>query len=838
MSLRLPSEMATGLTDWALRTPDRIALWDNSDRLSFAEFDARAGTLARLILEHIADAPLRDSLILPIVVGRDIWSILAIHAAIRAGVAFSALDESHPPAMMHELLQRLGQPDLAIVTGPHRAGLLPSGMRTIDARCTPDRPSPAQPRDPSARAAVVFTSGSTGRPKGVVYDGLFLSAMHQRNLDFYAQNDPLKRMTALSPFSFMGGLVNAVTPSTGPSMLVLDPSQMTPLELLDRIDRESINMVGMVSSLAATVLNRSPAERRIESVTRIVVGGEPFSWDQLPALRQAFNANAEITVAYGASETAGALFLNSIAADTPQRSGPISLGFPVGPGRVRLEPIGDGADGLQQIVVVGAVACEYLDDPELTNARFGTDADGTRWWRSGDLAEQLGDGTYQHLGRIDDLIKIRGKLVEPSEPERVLRQIPGIRNLVVLPHPSPSGGQRLVAHIVLDDESTITPHEVRGQLRTLLPAHLIPALLVQHRALPMTERSKIDRGALLQGDLAPWRTTAARSPAGTMEYFVVAHAAEVLDLDSIDPDDDLWDFGLDSFAAVELAERLSTAGRGAFDPNAFVLHRSCTALAALLTTARPQRRSTITQLNDSGTRSPIFFIPGAHGNAVGFDSVGRALGSEQPVVVIESHGVNAPGRIDRSVLSAAARALKDIARLQPEGTVTVVGYSAGGVVAYEIAQQLTRGSRDVRVVLLDAAMGDEPHGRAGPAELSTGPTRKRGATGSIAALVRRPQIMLRRAAVLGRRVHPGRPTNSPHRRTAIFQITELAIRRYRPEPAAFPVTLLHVDGSEQAARWALLVPHLVTHRVRGTHLTMLEPPHATALAALIGEAVR
>ena len=106
------------------------------------------------------------------------------------------------------------------------------------------------------------------------------------------------------------------------------------------------------------------------------------------------------------------------------------LGYPTCPDRLRLEPIGDDADeddARYEIVATGTVASGYLGDPALTAARFGTDADGTRWWRTGDLVQRAADGCLSHRGRIDDMVKIRGRLVEPAEPERVLRALPGRR---------------------------------------------------------------------------------------------------------------------------------------------------------------------------------------------------------------------------------------------------------------------------------------------------------------------------------------------------------------------------------------------------------------------------
>ncbi|CAB4888932.1 unannotated protein [freshwater metagenome] len=839
MSADSLNELAGGVRHWAEATPDTVAVFDALTSLTFDEFDARVGTLARLILEFRADAGVSDSMVLPIIVTRSMWSMVAIHAAIRSGVAFAALDASNPPQVIAQLLHRLDQPGLAIVADLSLAALLPAGVRVLDARTAIDDPVGPQPLRPDALAAVVFTSGSTGQAKGVMLDWTMLWALHRRFSDDIAAaaaaGSATTRAMCLAPFSFVAGLAASLTPSGGHSLSVVDPTVLDPLALLERIDSDQVSYLPIVSSLAATLLERWPKERRLQSVTRVRVFGEAFSWDQVAPLRQLLNPAAEILCGYAASEAPNGIFLNVITPETPIGVGRVHLGLPTAPDRVRFEPLSDEPDSVCQMVVRGLVALGYLGEPELTAARFGTDPDGTRWWRSGDIGEQLPDGAYRHAGRIDDLVKIRGKLVEPAEPEQALRRITGIRNVIVLPHGTRSGKQRLVAHLELDESSTLTAADVRSQLTSSLAPHLVPALLMTHAQLPRTERGKIDRVALQGGAVTPWRTGTQRPPNGPLEQFIVDSAAAALDLDpdQLGPDEDLWDFGLDSFSAIELAARLADEGWGDLDLNTLIGHRTPAALALLLRSTTPHKPSTVTHLNSTGTRPPVFLIPGEYGNALGFNVLIRELGADQPAIVIEANGVHTPGRVDRTVSRAARRVTDQIIRLQTDGRIDIVGYSAGGVVAYEAAHQLRARGREVQVVLLDAVLAGSNATLSASRPATSFQTKMAAHSRRqlLASILYRPRLYYRRAAVLYRYAVPGRPSTSVIRRRAIERINSRAGARYTPQPAAFPVVLFHVANSPQPQRWARVVPNLQSTEVGGGHATMLAPPHARHLAA-------
>ena len=153
--------------------------------------------------------------------------------------------------------------------------------------------------------------------------------------------------------------------------------------------------------------------------------------------------------------------------------------------------------------VSGAIASGYLDDPELTAARFYEDADGRSWWRSGDLVSVDHTGMYRHEGRMDDVVKVGGKLASPSEVTAVLQGIEGVVAAITVPVVT-DGNTRLVSHVEIEPGTEVRLEAVRATLRARLQPHAVPSAVMRHRRMPVNVRGKVDRQALADGPFEPW----------------------------------------------------------------------------------------------------------------------------------------------------------------------------------------------------------------------------------------------------------------------------------------------------------------------------------------------
>ncbi len=834
-----PSVVASGLERWARDTPDNLAVCDVRRSMTFGELGSLAAALAGRLVGSSPTGQVDQPSWLPVVVDRSVEAVVALQGVIRAGRPFTPIEATLPKDRVAQLFARLGHPTEAVVADPAYSAFLPAGVRPILASGHESggaAPVAVAPGDPGL---VVFTSGSTGRPKGVVrrWSAFERSAQSEENRGAARDGLP-SRHGQLRPFSFSGGLGRLLTIATGGSLHIIDPSSVDADSLLDWLDHHQIDELSLGTTLAAVLLRAANGARRLGSVTWIRTGGEALSYELVAPLRALAAPTVTIGTGFGSSES-GPAMRYVVGPQDPIGEGRVPMGRPTEPWRIRLSPV-DGGGSSNQLVVGDPCALYYLSEPELTAKRFIIDGEGMRWWLSGDIVVIDGDGLYHHRGRIDEMVKINGMLVGPSESEEALRLIPGIGNAAVLPHRTPNGKTRLVAHLRVDDP-TLTPEAVRTQLEARLPRHLMPALLVRHDELPRNERNKLDRTALRSSQLTRWRSTAPREEMSELEWWLVDQVARLLDLGDVGPDDDVWSLGLDSLGAVELCAIVSDADLGELDPTALLECRSAAAFAKRLAEGPAVSSTTAVELNAMGSRPALFAIPGGGGTALTFRALAQSLGDEQPLVVIEPQGLHRPGEPDRTIAAHASSARSVIEhRLEPGAPCVLLGYSAGGTVAYEIAQQLHASGRPVHLVLLDAAPGRRKGGNPDPDKQPQRLAQKirartlREAVGAVPHGVDARLSLLRVKLIA---LRPGKPSKSVLRYRAFQYILGRAMADYEPARAAFPVTLLKVAGNDVDRRCRPLVADLDVHPVGGDHRSMLLPPYVAGLAAKVAALV-
>jgi acyl-coenzyme A synthetase/AMP-(fatty) acid ligase/thioesterase domain-containing protein len=835
--------MATGLVDWAAREADRAAVVDVGRTLTLGELEAAAAVLAARLLDGARRSGGEQWL--PVVVDRSVASPVALHGAIRAGCAFAPIESTLPRELVAELFARLGHPDRAIVADPAYAQLLPTGVEPITAwGHGAVGAAPPQPVDHDAPGDVLFTSGSTGRPKGVVLPWRVLDGRVEGAQEFGPHGDHRPWAEGfVQPFGFAAAFRRVALPSVGRTLCIADPTTMSVDDLLDWLAEQQIDSVSLPPSLASAMLRVADGRPRLPSVSVLRWGGEASDWALVEPLRRLVGSNPTIRVGYAASEV-GSITSFEIGPHDPIGKGRIPLG-PIAAGvQVRLEPLDDDPS-MTQLLIAHPRSFGYLGEPELTARKYITDDDGVRWWKSGDLVRVDDAGLYHHLGRADEMVKIHGMFVAPSRVEEALRNIDGIGAAAVMPHRAPTGSVCLVAHVQVDDD-TLTPEAVDARLREVLPGNIVPAIVVRHDELPRTERQKVDRRSLDQAPLARWRSVPIRGTRSEFELWCLAEVRRIVGLDDIGLEDDLFEVGMDSLSALELCAALADAGFENVDPATLIEARTIVGLERVLTRTHTPDASSTVGFNGSGTRMPVFALPGGGGTALEYRFVAEALGSDRPLLVIEPRGMHRPGPPDRSVAAAAAHVADEIgARLGPDDPCVLLGYSGSGPVAYEAAQQMHTDGRRVHLILLDTAPSMRRRSSAEAAtpaardEVETRPVGIRSASAKeLPGAVLRSVRFRRRALRLKRLARdPGPPSFDADRYLAFKRIQGDAGRAYEPAPAQFATTLIHVeDNGDVVNRCQQLIPDLTVRVVGGNHKTMLVPPEVTGLAALIAAA--
>jgi thioesterase domain-containing protein/acyl carrier protein len=423
---------------------------------------------------------------------------------------------------------------------------------------------------------------------------------------------------------------------------------------------------------------------------------------------QLLQRSASVWNVYGPTETT---IWSTLSKLEPGQS-TVTIGRPIGNTEIfildkLLQPVPIGVAGELHIGGDG-LACGYLKRPELTAEKFiahpfNSDANA-RLYKTGDLVRYLPSGNIEFLGRIDHQVKIRGFRIELGEIESVLRQHSGISETVVVAREDTPGDKRVVAYSVPANGAAPTTAELRTFLKEKLPEYMLPSVFVTLKNMPLTPNGKVDRRALpapVQVDLAAQATFAA--PRDPVESRLVQIWEVVLGVRPIGIRDNYFELGGHSLLAVKLMNRIEQAF-GKILPIAMLLQApTIEQLAAIVRDkAGAPPWSCLVPIQTTGSKPAFFCIHGINGGVVRFRDLSRHLGPDQPFYGLQAQGLDAGHECHTRTEDMASLYIREIRSVQPHGPYFLGGYSFGGAIALEMAQQLAaQGEKESVVVLFD-----------------------------------------------------------------------------------------------------------------------------------------
>uniref|UniRef100_UPI001CFC7AD8 non-ribosomal peptide synthetase n=1 Tax=Microseira wollei TaxID=467598 RepID=UPI001CFC7AD8 len=469
---------------------------------------------------------------------------------------------------------------------------------------------------PENLAYVIYTSGSTGQPKGV--------AIEHRQLINYLNGilerlDLPAGVSFATVSTFAADLGNtAIFPAlcTGGSLHIISQERAWDAKALaEYCRRHPIDCLKIVPSHLAALLTSSYAAQILPR-QRLVLGGEAVRWKLIEPIRK-YAPNCRILNHYGPTETTVGVLTFEVENILTSDAQTVPIGRPIANAQIYLldrynQPVPIGVPG--ELHIGGAsVARGYLNQPELTAEKFkvldfnlgGTDSDeqpniadcnpmryteslcsGTlkgaatqtsqkavltrkaiccnlksgRLYKTGDLARYMPDGNIEFLGRIDRQVKIRGFRIEITEIEVVLREHPAIREAVILGREDEAGNKRLVAYIVVNQDTVATTNQLRQFLQEKLPEYMIPSAFVRLKALPLSPNGKVDIQALPAPDTSRSDEETFVAPRTPVEEVLANIWAQVLGLKQVGIHDNFFELGGDSIFSMQIVARANQAG--------------------------------------------------------------------------------------------------------------------------------------------------------------------------------------------------------------------------------------------------------------------------------------
>jgi amino acid adenylation domain-containing protein len=498
------------------RSPGRTAVEDpGRATLTYGELDA----LSDRLRDRLVSLGVKPGDRVGMYLVKSVDAIAAIYGILKAGAAYVPVDPTAPPARCayihsncsvrvviaerrleaayREEFAKLSEVPPILLLDMEGEGIpLARMLDQLDATGKVPAATTQDP-GPDGLAYILYTSGSTGKPKGVMLTHRCAVSYVDWCTDTFQPNEN-DRFSSHAPLHFDLSILDIYVPLKHGAHLILIGEELgkDPLKLAPLIAEKKITSWYSTPSILSLLAQYGKLERHDYSALRFVhFAGEVFPVPQLRALHKLWPHPRYFNL-YGPTETNVCTYYELPKTIPPERTDP----FPIGPSCEHLECKVIDVDGSTvpfgeegELVVRGpGVMIGYWNLPEQNAAAFHVDAEGSRWYKTGDLVvEDKNDGYIFH-GRRDRMVKRRGYRVELGEIEAGLATHPQAKEVAVVALPDKDAGVKIKAFLSVKDGVKPSIIELKAFSMEKLPKYMIPDLFVFLDALPRTSTDKID----------------------------------------------------------------------------------------------------------------------------------------------------------------------------------------------------------------------------------------------------------------------------------------------------------------------------------------------------------
>ncbi|MEL6263547.1 MAG: amino acid adenylation domain-containing protein [Cyanobacteria bacterium J06626_6] len=881
-----------------LRQPGAIALTYQQQQLTYQALNRRANQLAH----RLSKLGVGPDVPVGIYLARSPDLLIALLAVLKAGGAYVPLDaDALPIERVTYVLADTQAP--VLITHSELCEALPTStaaqvftqicVDTDQAEIALESAENlADFASPTDLAYVIYTSGSTGQPKGTMVE-------HHSLVDAFwsweqaYQLPQLGSHLQLAGFSFDVFTADWVRSLCSGAELVLCPAdyRLVPQKLYHLLQTAQIACAEFVPGVIRLLMQHlTETGQSLDFMQLLIVGSDTWYMREYRQLQAVCGAHTRLVNSYGLTEdTVDSTFFESAQPEGLNGQRPelaedalVPIGRPFANTQLhildgQLQPVPIGIPG--ELYISGSgLARGYLNRAELTAQRFMEPAGYPRLYKTGDRARYLNDGNVEFLGRLDFQVKLRGFRIELGEIEAALARSPEVQQCVVVLRADGADQQRLIAYWmpVTRQSQTVTPNELKQRLKQSLPDYMVPAAFVALDAFPLTPSGKINRQALPTPDPTQRTSDAAFvAPRSPTEQQLAQIWCELLNLEQVSIHDDFFDLGGHSLLAVHLVARIRQTFNSELPLSSLFRDKSIAQLATRLTpavesaatkdgTEQPPAHTPLVEIQPSPRSLPVFFVHPIGGSVFCYQALADQLATDRAI-----YGLQAPTMTNdlryQSIENMATDYIQAIRRVQPKGPYQLGGWSMGGVIAYEMAQQLAKqGDEVLPIVMIDSRV---PTGNTGE-NISTGRPSKRlmvlfardlgcsvSQTQQIDRALNSPDASASAERAIARlyvalqqfeRLPPTLSQSELQHLLQLFTYHLNMLKSYTPRSYAGSVTLFKAQTPVRSTRaaddtgdrtwpqdfgWRQLVQGaLVVHTVPGSHYSMMRSPTVATLA--------
>ncbi|MEH1869056.1 MAG: amino acid adenylation domain-containing protein [Nostoc sp.] len=557
------------------KTPESVAVVYENQQLTYQELNQRANQLAY----HLQRLGIKPDAPVGICLERSLEAAIAILATLKAGGACVPLDPTYPPDRLAFMLADTGatvvltQASLKSLLEQdfhHHLILLDEAWEEIDKESDINLQTDTEADN---LAYVIYTSGSTGTPKGTLVPHRSLTNLIEHHQAKMATGVGVLQFASLS-FDVSYHEMFAAWGLGGTLYMIPESDRKDLDKLIQLLAKEPIAKVFLPVTLWQQLAEiYGDEEHLFKNIREAIACGEQLQITQpMIKLFQRLE-NCRLYNLYGPTEA------DLVTAYTfSQEPDKWPIYPPIGKPAVNvqvylldrnLQPVLIGVPG--ELYVSGdGLARGYLNRPDLTNQKFvpnpfakpegfssysplPTPHSQRRLYKTGDLAKYLPDGNIEFLGRIDDLVKVRGFRVELGEVEAVLSKHPQIKQAVAKVFGQSAREKYLVAYFVPIQGQTLTIEELRNFIQDQLPDYMIPSAFVQMESFPLTPNGKVNRRALSEPTTSrPELAQTFVAPRTPTEEILAGIWRDVLGLEQVGIYDNFFNLGGHSLLATQV----------------------------------------------------------------------------------------------------------------------------------------------------------------------------------------------------------------------------------------------------------------------------------------------
>lgn len=818
----------------AAQYPDRIAIMDGQNHVTYAELNAAANRIAHALIGAHAGNGSRVGIALD----RSIEAIASLLATLKAGSVYVPLTPADPEGRNAALVS---DAEIKVIVTNHAHKPRFNGCATnfivlddLNGWREGIRENFAGEGSGSDAAYVMYTSGSTGEPKGVVVPHRAIARLVlNTNYVEIRPGDRIAQLSTLlfdaSTFEIFGALLNGAALVIVERETLLSPSEFCALVTEKQVTHAFLTST-LFNHLAATV------PEAFHGFRSVLVGGEAVDSKWFARLfRSGFHGR--LVNAYGPTESTTFAICNVLSA-WPDDRAEVPLGRPIANTTAyvldrALRPVPPGTAG--EIYLGGdGLALGYLNDEALTREKFIPHpfTPGALLYRTGDRGRYRANGEIEYLGRTDRQLKIRGFRIEPGEVEKQLELHPAVAHAAVVAVGEDSAARTLSAYAVPASGSKASAEQLQDWLKSRLPPHLVPARVFLLPALPLTANGKLDYDRLPEIPAAPQAKNPVARFYTPLESLILPVWKRILHAPDLSPEDHFFDAGGTSLLAVRMLSELETLFQRRI-PVAYILRwpRAVDFARALENRPEHESSSVLFCLREGNPqRIPIVLV---HAGS-DYSAVLKALRTDSPVWTLSlptREQIEEPPRMEQ----IAAIYSRQLEKTFSNRTVIWGGYCLSGMLAFEIASQRRAHLRQPdSVVLFDVP--------SPPFYWDRPLTERLSEIGTYLRYQGRRLLELpadqRNALLLGslQKLRPGDVDAAVKAAENITGQFFAAARAYHPEPYGGKLFLLraaHYPSADPALGWKPFAARVQVEDSPCAHADILREANAARVAALL-----